>query len=446
MAENVLVEGKPRLGWFIEGNPVTPEIAVMLQDTGGQIVLTVPTKGMGGRRDPYDRWFMTGARFGDDPDRTKYSYEPPRVVMFVDNDGPVVLVGCRAIGGRSSLGAGLGLIVPNFAVLGGTSLAYDKINGMRSELPSLALWSGQRSVHTNSETDAEGRVQKVDVSLDSPPQIPLARAMNLTLRPTWRTSYPDNIGTFAAHDVVQLVTTSKRARPWEDHLEGHAALRELLVLAAWRDFGFLRLAVNREDDPERVLSGDAVGPRWAEVVTHLLRKHEAWTRDPRFLFTFDDIGPAGVRRWLRLRSQFARAMQPLVATADQKDAFWETRMVQSGIALEALGYQIELDHGGSSLDKKGQLTYMKALEAILNDMDYVPLDDVADWKQRSRDCYMSVKHPDSGLPDSLALTNTLRENLLVLRVWLASRLGCSKATLKSRIDLDPLSSEYVILN
>lgn len=344
------------------------------------------------------------------------------------------------------MGAGLGLIVPNFAVLGGTNLRYDKINGMRSELPGLALWSRLRSVHTKSQTDAKGRVQKVDVSLDSPAAISLAHAMNLTLRPTWRTSYPDNLGTFAAYDVVELETTTKRPRSWEDHLKEHIAMRELLVLAGWRDFGFLRLSVNREDDPERAMSGNPIDSRWAEVVTHRLRKHEAWARDPRFLFTFNDIGAAGVRRWLRTRSRFARAIQPLVAIADQRDAFWETRMAQSGIALEALGYQIDVDHGGSNLDSRGQLTYKNALEVVHGDMNTFPLDDVDGWKQRSHDCYMSVKHPDREPPDSLVLANTLRQNLLVLRVWLSSRLGCPKSILDRAIERDPLSSEYVMID
>lgn len=445
MASNTLVEGNARLGWLIDGNPGTAEIAVMLQDTGDQIVLTVPTKGMA-REGSYDRWFMPGVQFADDPDRTNHSYKPPRVLMFVDNDGAVVLVGCRAVGGRSNLNAGLGRIVPNFAVLGGRNLMYAKVNGMRSELPGLAPWSGQRSVHTEPETDDAGRVQKVQVSLDSPPPVPLAHKMNLTMRPTWRTSYPDNIGTFAAHDVVELETTTKRPRPWSDHLEAHVAVRELLVLSAWRHLGFHHLYVNREDDPVRVASGESRGPRWGEVATHLLPKHEAWDQAPRFLFTFQDIGPTGIRRWLRLRTRFARAMQPLVGIADQRDAYWKTRMVQSGIALEALGYQIEVDQGGRNLDKRGQLAYMKALDAVLEELDFVPLDDVDDWKQRSRDCYVSVKHPDNALPDSLELANTLRENLLVTRVWLATRLGCPKTTLERRCERDPLSKEYVALD
>lgn len=446
MAENVLVEGKPRLGWLFDGDPDTPELAVMLQDTGKQVVLTVPTKGIRGFREGrYEQWFMPASRHGDDPDWSSDAYKPPPVLMFQDNEGSVALVGCRATGFKSSLSAGSGLVVSNFAILGATHLGYGKINGMRSELPGLALWSGQRSVHKKTERDAEGRVQKVDLSLDSPPQIPLSKALNFMLRPTWRTSNPDNIGTFAAHDVVELQTTAKRARPWENHLNQHIAMRELLVLAAWRHFGFRGLSVNREDDPERSLSGDPIAPRWADVVTHRLQDHQPWTQDPRFLFTFSDIGTTGVRHWLKLRSRFTRAIQPLLAVADQADAFWETRMTQSGIALEALGYQIDIDYGGGHLDKRGQLPYKKALDVILRDMSCVPLDDTEDWKQRSHDCYMSIKHPDRTWPDALVLANTLRQNLLVLRVWLASRLGCPEAQLKQTIENDPLSSEYVML-
>jgi hypothetical protein len=442
-----LVDGAPRLGWLIDGNPETPEIAVMLQDTGDQIVLTVPTKGMFGGTEGFDgRWFMSGFASRDDPDRTRYPYEPPRVLMFVDNEGPVVLVGCHAIGSRSSTKAGVGRIVASFAVIGARNLKYARINGMRSELPGLALWSGQRSVHTKPETDDAGRVQQVQVRLDSPSPTPLARTMNLSLRPTWRTSRPDNIGTFTAHDVVELETITKQPRGWTDHLDSHVALRELLVLSAWRHFGFLGLWVNREDDPKRLMSGETTGPRWSEVATHLLREHGAWDQPPRFLFTFQDIGPTGVRRWLRLRSRYSRAMQPLVAIADQKDAFWETRMVQSGIALEALGYQIELDRGGGNLDSRGQLSYPKAIDTVLEDMAVVPIDDVEDWKRRSRECHVGVKHADTGLPDALELANTLRENLLVLRTWLASRLGCPKSTLQKRCERDPLADEYVAMD
>ena len=94
MVKNSLREGQVRLGWLFDGNPDTPEIAVMLQDTDEQIVLTVPIK-VWDYADPYTRWFRHGAR-------------PPRVLTFEHDHGSVVLVGCRAAGMSSNLVAGVG--------------------------------------------------------------------------------------------------------------------------------------------------------------------------------------------------------------------------------------------------------------------------------------------------------------------------------------------------
>jgi hypothetical protein len=112
------------------------------------------------------------------------------------------------------------------------------------------------------------RVNRLEVVVESPPETRLEGRMNLTLRPAWRTSARDATGTLAIHYAVSLATMSSGPMSWREHLQGHLAMRELLSLSAWQDFAFNRLSVNRVDDPERVLSGDAIEPRWAEVATH----------------------------------------------------------------------------------------------------------------------------------------------------------------------------------
>ena len=117
MVDNELIVGKPRLGWLIDGNPETPEAAVMLQDTGSVIELRIPLQGVFGEEGPYGRWWSSCTMYADDPERTKYSYTPPRVMLFYDDRGAVALVGCRAGGAHRSLGDGYGIIVANYAVL-----------------------------------------------------------------------------------------------------------------------------------------------------------------------------------------------------------------------------------------------------------------------------------------------------------------------------------------
>jgi hypothetical protein len=444
MGKNEIIEGQPRIGWFADGDPATPHVAVMLNDDGRQVSLTVPFR-QTDPNDPYHRWFASNVHFADDPERTKHSYAPPPVVIFQDQGGRVVLVGCRAGGWKTNLSIGSGQIVANFAVIGGDNFKFDKLNGLRTEIPGLARWSGQKSVNIKPILNSEKRLKRLEINLEAAPAIPLTRRMNLTLWPNWRTSEPDRIGTFATHDVVQVQTSSKRPISWEEHLDGHLALRELLVIAGWGKFGFSRIEANREDNPEKALSGKAYGPRWSEVVTHRLPRQSDLDAHPRYLFEFNDIGAQGVRRWMKIRSHFERSIQPLVGIVDQEDAFWETRLTQSGISLEALGYQLEFDRGGAGFNRFGQIAYKEALKNILGDMKYIPLADPDQWIERSRTCYMGVKHADNPASDQLTIANTLRENLQVLRYWIAGRLGCKKRQLQNAARIDPLSNEYVLL-
>jgi len=56
---------------------------------------------------------------------------------------------------------------------------------------------------------------------------------------------------------------------------------------------------------------------------------------------------------------------------------------------------------------------------------------------------MGVKHPDREVPDGLVLAETLRQNLLVIRLWVAGRLGVNPETLEKRLNLDAHTKRYV---
>lgn len=438
--ENVLRPGHSRLGWLYDGNDDTPHIAVMLQNTKERIELSVPLRDFR-HNDQFARWFGQGIIYGDDPDRTRYHYQPPKTLLFVDPEGWVALVGCLAAGTKQTIpGAGIGYIVPNYAVLGGRSLKYDRLNGLRTEIPGLTQWTGLSSQEVAWEPDDDGLIKRVNVTLDSPPPVPLARTMNLTLEPTWSTSRLEPGRTFASHDIVYLQTRTKSPRSWHDHLYPHLRIRELLILSAWHLFGFSYVLAHRTDDPNRTLDGNPVNERWAQTATHALPKNQTMEQNPRYLFTLKDIGGAkGVRRWLTLRRQFQRAIQPVIAVRDQK-GFLETQILHTGTALEALGHQLGVEDGKSSTH---QVVYLKALDRIIADLKHNPIPDPDDWKDRSRESYMGVKHPDREVPDGLILADTLRENLLVIRIWIAGRLGVAPETLEKRLNLDPHTKRYV---
>lgn len=420
----------------------------MLERTDEAIQLTIPTKGMFERDDPYGRWFSSGVEYGDDPDRTRFRYTPPSSLLFNDHRGHVSLIGCRQDAASfSSNGAGFGRVVAEYAVLGGRSWAdFERVNGVRTELTGLAEWTGISSGRAEVKSDEVNRTLEYTITMRSPAAQPLARNKNLTLEPSWRSSVPAP-GTIATHDVIQIATTSKRPEAWDGLLAPHRAVQDLLSLSAWKQFGFSRIEVGVAEQPnrhEKPADGENRIMVWSEVVTHRLRLADTAPADVTFLFKFADIGAAGVQRWLRLRSKYERALLPLIGIIDERGLFVETRVAQTGIALEALGFQLASDGAnGSRLNARGQITYNDAMEAILADMPVVPVPDVEAWKERSRLSYMGVKHADNPTPDIVTLVNAYRENALVLRYWIAGRLGCATETLSRRLDRDPLSGDFV---
>lgn len=116
----------------------------------------------------------------------------------------------------------------------------------------------------------------------------------------------------------------------------------------------------------------------------------------------------------------------------------------SAIALEQLGYLIEVnENGGSRLNGRRHIKFKNALDAILENMNVAPLESsrVDDWKE-SRDVYMGSKHADQIEKDHLTTLNTLRENLLVLRYWIAQRLGVPGDVLNQNLVRDPLARKW----
>ena len=442
MAGNELITEKPRLGWFVDGNPDTEHIAVMLRDTGAAIELTIPLMEMRGGEDPYERWWSTSILFMDDPDRSKYSYQPPRVLMMRDDYGPVVLVGCRSNGYRRSSGVGRGRIVANYAVLGGKSFDYELVCGVRTEIPALAAWTRLSGMEVFVERDDENRAESVQMTLTSPPPVALARRMNLTMQPTWRTERPP--GGFLATEGVKLETTVSKARGWDEHLLVHGALLDLVSIAAWRPFGFSAVEVQRAEGDRGGRAEPSSATSWLKVATHRLLKHEEWDKEPQFLFPYHEVEPRGVKRWLRLRSDFGRVVGPLLNILRSDDPWSHASLVQSGIALEMLGYLIDTTkNNGANLNNRSQMNFKVGLQVILDDMETKPFSDTSGWIDRAYDAYMGAKHPDRSEPDSLDLLNALRENLLVLRFWIALQLGAMPKTLDDRVRTEPHSHEWV---
>lgn len=442
--QNTLRIGESRLGQLFDDDPATPLVTALLENDGNRITLRVPWErdGHGG---PYRRWFSgSSIRWGDDPDQTRFKYRVPEILWFDDPRGPVALVGCRSLGSQSLVGgAGEGIVGVTFAVIGGRG-DYRKINGLRTELPGLADWIGLRAVTSKVEQDSSGRVTAFELKASSPEALRLDRRMNMRVHANWRTSGAE-ADTTAVVEALQVETKVATPRRWEEHLALHQIVRDLLDVAAWELTPYSSLYMHRVDDPHTAMSGRIVGDQWVPVHTRSLRSSGDHPARREYLFRFDDIGVAGFRRWARLHKDFRRGLGPMLALLDLRSAHVETRIAQSGVALEAIGYSLALE-AGASARTAGKEPHAKRLERIASELptgalqDVIP--DLAGWIAQSNDAYNGVKHANRVLPNPIDLLNAERENEIVFRAWVSTRIGLADNTLRQRLRSDHLAAPY----
>lgn len=441
MENNRLRVGEPRLCRLIDGDPETSGAVVMLRDTGNAIEATFPIAGMVDSGGSYDRWWSRGVTYGDDPD---YSYSPPSVMLLYDDNGSVVLIGCRATEWKRTLNAGRGVIVADFAVIGGESLDYGKINGMRTASPAYSQWMGGSSISVNRDVDQSNRLQSLTLSLKRVEDFQVSQRFSLSARWDWRVM--PVLGGYDVRESLVFQTVVEDPREWSAHLNLHLAVLDLISIAAWKNCAFSEIYVNRRDDPEKALAGNILGVRWAEVMSRVLPGDDVSDCGKNFLFTYNDASSGVIDIWFQLKMDYGRALDYLLRILRSGHTWSPQSAVISSIALEQLGYLIEdHDNSRSHLDNRGQLHFKDALGVILDDMEAIPIgcDDVEGWKERCRNVYMGAKHADREEADHLTMLNTLRENLLVLRYWIAQRLGVSGDVLERNLARDPLKSGFV---
>lgn len=418
-SKNTLGPDTHRLGWLIDGNDDTPLTAVLLEDDGQAITLTVPWPS---GDSPYAHWFSFGMNYTDDPERTRRRYEVPEVLWFHDVRGQVALVGCQAWRGSIG-GAGEGIALTRFAVLGAEPMVdYTTINGLRSELPGLSHWMHLRSLTHDTETDGEGRLRALTLRLEAPEPIRLAQTLNLRLRPSFHFQLAGRADTSTVHETLLIESRTKDAREWHEHLAAHNSVRDLLSIAAWFPFGYAAQWVIRDDDPLTAISGDSLGEKWSELRSYVSPKHNPLPGQPRFLFYFDDVGSAGLRRWSALRDRFARGVNPILTILDEPNTPGMTALAQLGIGLDAIGYQLALEQSMARRRAKEE-SHQDRLRRTVADLAVDPQFDTEEWVIRSAEVYNGVKHANRDLPEGLVLGRTLRQNRLIFRLWVASRIG-----------------------
>jgi hypothetical protein len=381
-----------------------------------------------------------GVRWGDDPGYEKYEYAFPQVAWFRDAHGDLCLIGPRGTSGSLIGPTSEGRVSFRFTLeTGDEGIDYERINALRSRIEGLEEWMPIGSVSHERVPDGEQEVTDV-IRLKRQPEVRYWRALNATLRPSYRFNISPVPGESLIEDEIHVETSVRDARDWQDHLRLHQAVRDLVVVAGWRPYGMWNLKARRSDDPVRALARNPLGERWAPVTTYDIAKPTGEGGRSRFLFGFDDVGSRGLWRWVELRNTHGRGIAGMIHSIGIKGMALETALSEAGAALEHIGYRIALDRG----QKPGQSLrphLRRVAEQITADLGF----DVDEWIHRLATVYRSVKHADNPEPDTLTLANTLRESRLVFRAWVATKVGVNRKTIERNLGLIPMSRPYELI-
>jgi hypothetical protein len=428
---NEIPLGTRRTGDLIDFDETTPAVKVTLERTDKGICVVVPWSAPD---DYYASWFL-----GDQFEGLSREGNPvPNQLLFSDSHGEVLLVGCRARGYHTNFATGTGKVWARYAIIGvSDGLNFSELHGLRTEISGLREWIGLRSI--SQEIDPDTRIFTVTASSGEPINV----NDSLTLQPTWRTTNGDGGEYVTVKDLVYCQTAVETASAWEVLKRSHLGIRDLLVISRWFPETCMISAVQRSDDPLRTLDGTQHGQQWRAVVS---KGDEAPAPRPSgyrpHLIEYNDLGVDGINRWLSLRDDFSRALDPVVSDRFLDEVGAVTHMAQVGPGLEALGYLLLVRDGMDEKDA-ARSTLRARLERIITDVtEAIPFSGT-DWVDGTVNAYNGIKHANRQLPTQLELANRWRESVLVVRIWTACELGVSPSVVLNRVEHDPQNSPFV---
>lgn len=419
-----------RVGFLIDGDPDTELMAATYTVDDLGVRLTVPFE----VDDIRGRWWSgSGVRFGDDPDRTRYSYDPPTNLDYFDWRGRVALLGCLAGSSRTRWGthsAGAGVIQARYAVEGaGYSAHYVNLNGLRSEMDGLADWLGISPFNSSIEFDERGAPRGATTKVEFVEALRLARRMNL--RATFKIKLPPRVTHSVTYrSTVHLESFVVRPAGWVQHLALHRAVRDLLRISSWKQINFQ--SHQAASMKESVEQGGELKRDWKDVRTATTGVAPATrqTRD-QFLFEFGGIGSRGVAHWLNLVNDYERGLAPFVGLLDLEGATIDAHISQLGIAIEAIGYQALISNGMSSngANNRSVEQRIKHLVADMGGQGITPHEFASDFATT----YNSVKHANRAVVDVATKVQHYREGVRMLRAWVAVKVGVTPQQIVDRL-------------
>lgn len=450
MSDNTLEVGQVRVGWLYPGEVKEGKgIPATLVRDGHRVQALIPVESRYSSS-PAARWGTEGTFYSDDPDRTKYQYNVPNNMYFMDDRGPVLLADCRISGGRErmfSLGGVLQKVSVGAAIFSSQKHNTNCFNGYRTEIENLSQWFQMSTLKTRptyKNIDGLPHVNSVETKAVSAGEILLDEASGMKFKSNF-TVMPNNSSTrvvYESRDCLEMYCNKEIS--FDDAMKYHDAIRDLMMVSSWSVHKFISISVSHEED-----KGGLDSRAWRNVISERWETTKNIDVDNKdFIFTYNDIESNGVEKWLEISKKYPRALNPILATIRWGNGVVENELFNLCSGVEALGRYIAVDFPEESFTDKGRAYLKGALQNIINqisegvlpyvrkdegDMNGKVLHNLPEWPDKINNAYNSVKHYGGEEINYDAVFEAIDMLKIIIVSWVGVRLGVKPGVLRNRL-------------
>lgn len=450
MSDNTLEVGQVRVGWLYPGEVEEGKgIPATLVRDGHRVQALISVESRYSSS-PAARWGTEGMFYSDDPDRTKYQYNVPNNMYFIDDRGPVLLADCRISGGRErmfSLGGVLQKVSVGAAIFSSRKHNTNCFNGYRTEIENLSQWFQMSTLKTRptyKNIDGLPRVNSMETKAVSAGEILLDEASGMKFKSNF-TVIHNNSSTrvvYESRDCLEMYYNQEIS--FDDAMKYHDAIRDLMMVSSWSGHKFISISVSHEED-----KGDLDSRAWRNVISERWETTKNIDVDNKdFIFTYNDIESNGVEKWLEISKKYPRALNPILATIRWGNGVVENELFNLCSGVEALGRYIAVDFPEESFTDKGRAYLKGALQNIINqisegvlpyvrkdegDMNGKVLHNLPEWPDKINNAYNSVKHYGGEEINYDAVFEAIDMLKIIIVSWVGVRLGVKPGVLRNRL-------------
>lgn len=411
----------------VDGTAV--DLAAMLKLDARGALLSIPR---------VDSGFGLFSAFADEDGQATEPY-----LRLQTASGLIHLSECRSAGGTaSSRGYGVTKVRALRAIHGGDEVAdYGEVDGMTSEIDGLSTWTGMSAVTQTFEL-VDDQFNALVIRAQNKESIVLGGDANAEVDSSFHHHPQPKNNVFGITDVALLRTRSSELWSWSRHAAVHHMFQDLMCLVYGQPCLSRVKSVKREDDQPYVTVEDQ-RRTWRDAYEPTFGRDcdgiESLDRAKAVpLFQWQDVEPANLESWMNEWQLWSRPTWIAVTTMFQRGTTVEARLLQVGVALEALGFAIwtaGLPEGSTERAP----SYPELLELVTRtvSLEHKALygeDESRDWRRKFNAAFKGSKHADQPLPDGSEALRLSVQAMNLVRTWLGGRLGVSEEQLRQGLD------------